>query len=125
MVGSNWERFCMDNPVKHKYVFRSDVPFDLPRIYPTKQEEICKVYDILKSFGVEKAYVFGSATNMKCTFWSDTDLAIGCEVDWEMRSQLLHELNKVCINGCDIVWLENVKRFTDLNGSIARGVKLI
>lgn len=121
----DWEHYCMDNPVVHKFVLRQDMPFNLARIHPLKQKEVCEAYFILKKYNVEKAYVFGSASNMKCTIDSDTDFAIGCEVNWAMRSEILGELNRVCENGVDIIWLEGVKRFSNLHGSIARGVKII
>lgn len=125
MVGSRWERYCMDHVVEHTYLYRDDMPFNLRRIHPYKQKEVCEIYELLKSLGVTKAYIFGSASNMKCTDESDTDIAIDCPDDYKLRNKIALGLSKICPNGFDIIWIDMVRRGSEMNGSIARGVKIL
>lgn len=62
---------------------------------------------------------------MKCTMDSDLDIAIQYEdcSDSEL-TKLHHNIRVLCKNGCDILYLNDIKFGSKIFGQIRRGVKL-
>ena len=128
-VNYTWDRWCQDN--KFLYPILDDLKqyefeFEMERIYPLKQREVFAVYNVLKNNPkIKSAWVFGSSTSMKCTMDSDLDIAIQYEdcSDSEL-TKLHHDIRVLCKNGCDIVYINDIKGGSKRFGQIRRGVKL-
>lgn len=124
-----WSRWCLDHPMDFRVLDDcKDCDFQISRIYPLKQREVKKIWEFLKTKPfVTEVWIFGSASNLACTIYSDTDIAIrtsGEETEQESGS-LTPVLWNLCTNGCDILWLNEIKRGTEIYGNIRRGVRII
>lgn len=106
----------------------TDYPFDVSRIFPTRQRDICNIYDALVGDNsVVSAWVFGSSSNAACLPQSDIDMAI------KLKNQSVYEWSRVCqlIRSAapdyayDFVDINDVRPYSELHESIARGVRLI
>lgn len=72
-------------------------------------------------------YIFGSASNLKCTEYSDTDIAIDFEDEKLMNSFSRHYTNicKMCENGCDILYMNEIDYHEGIFMRILKGVRIL
>lgn len=103
-------------------------PFNVQRIYPTRQKVVCDIYDLLVSdCSVEKLWLFGSSSNASCMPYSDIDLAL------LLKNNTIEEWYRVCNLvrttfyefKYDFVNIADVEPYSTLKVNIAKGVKLI
>ena len=103
-------------------------PFDVSRIFPVRQRDICNIYDTLAAdSSVVSAWVFGSSSNASCLPKSDIDMAV------KLKNQSIQEWSRVCqlIRSAapdyeyDFVDIDDVRPYSELHESIAKGVRLL
>lgn len=124
-----WSDWCLRNPMIFPVLPDcAGYPFEMSRIYPTKQREVRAVYELLKPLAfIKRVFIFGSSTNNKCTLQSDLDIVIESDLteSIEDRACIQKHLYVLCKNGYDLLWMEDVHYGTDLYANMNRGVRII
>lgn len=120
------------NERRNHYVFPVVVgpqEFSVERIHPLNQAKVVDVYKILKSHAeVKEAYIFGSSTNLRCNVKSDVDIAILLDKpkdNMQLRAAIGEEISKACNWQCDIVWLCEEPKDSQLYQGIMQGERII
>ena len=101
--------------------------YDCKRIHPLKQKLVYEVYKkIVELSIIKKAVVFGSSVNIRCHNKSDLDIAIYIKDDLFNRDSqniISEEMQELCDYNLDIIWLNNIKKESQLyNNIIKKGV---
>lgn len=125
----DWEDYCLKNPVDFPVLPDCQTDeFNIKRIHPYKQHEVLAIQRYLKTVSfVTFAQVFGSSTNMKCTWHSDVDIAIGTSGE-ETRAEnndMVRNVYELCENGCDVLDWAHIDVGTKIYANINRGVRII
>ena len=103
-------------------------PFDVRRVYPTRQRVVCGIYDLLTNNTlVEKLWLFGSCSNASCMPYSDIDLAIllkrNTPEEWRRVCRMIRETFPEY--EYDFINIANVDKYSTLKINIVKGVKII
>lgn len=84
-----------------------DVPFDIRRVFPTKQREVVTIYKLLCIMEtITDEWIFGSSVNSSCYYYSDTDVLVRIDESLENSSIqvniLRYYLMDICKHGFDL-----------------------
>lgn len=108
-------------------VSRSGVRME--HIYPTKQEIAAKIHDALSPRNdILSVMLFGSSISMRCTYDSDTDLAIRLnesENTKEKREEISELVQELCDWKADILWFDRISPNDRVYHDICRGVQIV
>lgn len=111
----------------HFPIIISDDVTDMSRIYPTKQQEVKRVLDLLRlDERVDEVHLFGSSITMACCSQSDTDFAVRlkCE-DQNARNDVSEKIQQACNWKADILWLDHIESDERIYKEIMGGLVLI
>lgn len=127
VLSNSWE-----DAKNHTYYFPIIVKndnYECNRIHPLKQAKVNELYNIMKNNEkIEKIIIFGSSVNIRCNIKSDLDIAIklkSSEFNRENQNNISEEIQEHLDYGCDIIWLNQIDKTTQLYSNIInRGVTI-
>ena len=98
-------------------------------IYPTKQETVAKIHDALTPRDeVLSVMLFGSSISMRCTYDSDTDLAIRLTNTYNTvntRDEISEIVQEICNWKADILWYDRISPNDRIYHDICKGVQIV
>ena len=126
-ISNTWEK-----ERKNKYIFPVVVekqPFQIERIHPLNQKKTVAVFNVLKdNENVKDVYIFGSSTNLRCRPDSDIDIAICLNEsanNWNEKGKISEKISEACDWKCDIIWINDSDKNSQLYKGILDGEKII
>ena len=101
----------------------------MEHIYPTKQKLVASIHDALTPrTEVCSVMLFGSSVSMRCTYDSDTDLAIRLNDSFntrEVRNDISELVQEICEWNADILWFDSLSPSERVYHDICRGVQIV
>ena len=98
-------------------------------IYPTKQKLIANIHDVLQERDeIVAVMLFGSSISMRCTFESDTDLAIRLHSEkntTDVRNDISEIVQEICDWKADIIWFDRITPSDHIYHDICKGVQIV
>ena len=114
------------------YIFPVLTPKDgihMEYIYPTKQKLVAKLHDILSPLNeITSVVLFGSSITMKCTYDSDTDLAVRLNDNFNThntRNRVSEIIQETCDWKADILWYDSLSTDDRIYRDICKGVQIV
>ncbi|MBR5968465.1 MAG: hypothetical protein IK001_07710 [Lachnospiraceae bacterium] len=100
---------------------------DIRRIHPLKQAEAAAIAGALAGDrDVSAVYLYGSSVNIRCSIYSDTDVAILLKNDsLDIRGRVSEKIQELCDWNADVVWLNSESSDSRLYRDVMRGVRLV
>lgn len=121
---TNLSTSWIDNKDKKFYfpILIENCNYECNRIHPLKQRVINEIYNELKlSNIVDKAIIFGSSINIRCTNKSDIDIAIllkSKDFTQDNQNILSEKIQEITGYNADIVWLNTLNNESRLYQNI-------
>lgn len=101
----------------------------MEHIYPTKQKLVAKLHDVLTPRDeILAVMLFGSSISMRCTYDSDTDLAIRLNESFnttEIRNDISEIIQNICDWNADILWFDRISSEDRVYHDICKGVQIV
>ena len=123
MINNSWESKRY-NRYKFPVVVNTDMQ-NIAYVHPLKQKVVAELYDTFKCTNV-KLILFGSSINMRCTVFSDLDIAVYIEdTSVERMAEVSEKIQLLTDWDADIIWLHTLNRTDRLADEIRMGVDIL
>ncbi|MCM1236728.1 MAG: hypothetical protein NC489_42170 [Ruminococcus flavefaciens] len=104
-------------------------PVHMEFIHPLKQKLVYDIHQALVDDArVRTILMFGSSVNLRCTIYSDADLAVRLSDDCitkEVKNEVSEIIQKAADWNADILWYDSLDRSERIYGDILKGVQIL
>lgn len=131
-MGANYIDYTWERQRDCRIIFPVIVecpPVHMEYIHPWKQRI---VKDIHMAFCGDKricsAVLFGSSANLRCTMYSDCDIAVRLDDGWvlkEVKNEISEKIQEICSWNADILWYDELNPSERIYENVLKGVQII